>query len=143
MMRLDISRDFNFIAKNGVGSLILFKSAPTLAKDHWIGDRWWELSTRMLDLGPIWKDSVHRLIRDGEGYVVDLAHYIPDPREELKVDDVLWVWHNNREFKVPRCFHSYSKSEEGIRVFIQGMTLLTASSEEKCVVCYSHWEKVK
>lgn len=119
-----------YIAKDRDGRVFLYSggSPKTINGREWSNDT---LATRIhnhsiLD-GIPWDKSLHKA-------TLTITPILPDPREELKVDDKVWVWDIDGQKKLPRYFSSYSKGREGICCFANG----TASFSTNHIT--THWD---
>lgn len=95
-----------------------------------------EVSNVYFDLGDNWKDSLHKLIRDDQGYIIDVQKITARPN--LSVDTKVICKSDNEE--VNRYFSHFpdDPSDPGIYVFLDGKT--SWSSDENYKAYYRKWE---
>lgn len=140
MIKIKLEGCYNYVSKDECGNIWTHELIPKLGWYGW-NNRKGKNNTcclKFIHLPMPWDKSLHKLIRDKDGFVVDLESYTPDPREELKVDDKVWVWNFDGRPKRPRYFSSYDKDKRGISTFIDGAT---SFSTDGGLIHWECWEK--
>lgn len=138
MIKIKLEGCYNYVSKDECGNIWAHELIPKLGWYKWYNRKGKNNTCclKFIHLPMPWDKSLHKLIRDKDGFVVDLEPYTPDPREELKVDDKVWVW-NNKGIKYPRYFSSYDPDDCGISVFMVGSTSFSANGTSH----WDYWEK--
>jgi hypothetical protein len=140
MFKIKIDVRCNYIAEDQNGTQYLYEVYPSIEEDFWDINRnklyCTKTNTFNLDLGDNWKDSLHKLIRDDQGYIIDVQKITARPN--LSVDTKVICKSDNEE--VNRYFSHFpdDPSVPGIYVFLNGKT--SWSSDENYKAYYRKWE---
>lgn len=129
MLKIKLDNTYNYIAKDQNGAQYLYEVVPSVRTYVWSIDLnnscYAEISNVYFDLGDNWKESLHKLIRDDQGYIIDIQKVTARPN--LSVDTKVICKSDNEE--VNRYFSHFpdDPSDPGIYTFEFGQNSWTSN----------------
>lgn len=87
-MKLKLDNYIHYIAEDENGAQYFYERSPVRGSSYWLSDGY-SVTKMKFDLGSNWKQSLHEVVRDDEGYVTLIkCNTCPD----ILIDTKVIVW---------------------------------------------------